>query len=137
MPSRASTPATGWTFLTNHAVTLLAIRDNERVRLSELANIVGVTERTCQRIVNDLVTSGYVNRVRVGRRNAYSLNPNATFRHSAVHHLALRALLDLKIRPAPAIEPASAPPRRRAAQRRSLPGSPAAAPARRRAPKAG
>lgn len=137
MPRPSPSSASHWTFLTNHAVTLFAIRDNARVRIAELATMVGVTERTCQRIVNDLVTSGYVNRVRVGRRNVYSLNQNTSFRHSAVHHVALRALLELKIRPAPTAEAASAPPRRRATQRHTRRGSRAAPPGRHRAPKAG
>ena len=107
-----------WTFLTNHAVALLAIRDNPNARIAELASQVGVTERTCQRLVNDLVDAGYVGRQRVGRRNVYVVNPDTPLRASAVHHVSLRALLDLEIRPA---APRGLPNRARRVQRGAVP----------------
>ena len=38
-------------------------------RLREIATEVGITERSVQTILNDLVAEGYVDRSRVGRRN--------------------------------------------------------------------
>jgi predicted transcriptional regulator len=40
-------------------------------RLREIATEVGITERSVQTILNDLVAEGYVDRSRVGRRNRY------------------------------------------------------------------
>ena len=70
-----------WTFLTNHAHVLLAIAQNPDVRLRELADLVGVTERAAHRIVTDLVEAGYVRRARVGRRNHYEVDGSRSFRH--------------------------------------------------------
>lgn len=72
---------TGWTFLTNHGHVLVAIASNPDVRLSELADLVGIGERAVQSIVNDLVAEGYLTRTRVGRRNTYEVHPDQPFRH--------------------------------------------------------
>ena len=64
----------GWTFLSHHAQVLLCISRDPDARLREIAAAVGITERAVQAIVNDLVTEGYVERTRVGRRNHYAIN---------------------------------------------------------------
>jgi hypothetical protein len=72
---------TGWTFLTNHGHVLVALARDGDLRLRDLASEIGVTERTAQTIVNDLVAAGYVDRVRVGTRSRYSVHPELPFRH--------------------------------------------------------
>jgi predicted transcriptional regulator len=67
-----STPS--WTFLTNHAQVLVCIADDPGVRLREIGERVGITERAAHRIVVDLSTAGYVTRQRNGRRNQYTIN---------------------------------------------------------------
>jgi predicted transcriptional regulator len=68
MPS----PAT-WSFLTNHARVLLCIAQDPGVRLREIGETVGITERAAHRIVGELADAGYVTRRRVGRRNQYTV----------------------------------------------------------------
>ena len=70
-----------WTFLTNHAHVLLCIANDSNVRLRDIAERVGITERAAQRIVGELVDAGYVDRVREGRRNNYRLNAERPLRH--------------------------------------------------------
>ncbi len=70
-----------WTFLTNHAQVLLAITRQPTARMRDIAEAVGITERAAQRIVGDLVAEGYVDRRRVGRRNAYEVREHARLRH--------------------------------------------------------
>jgi predicted DNA-binding transcriptional regulator len=70
-----------WTFLTNHAHVLLTIARHPDMRMREIAAQVGITERAAQRIVGDLVTEGYVSRRKIGRRNEYTVNPEAPLRH--------------------------------------------------------
>jgi len=50
-------------------------------RLRDLSDWIGITERAVQIIVGDLVAEGYLIRVRTGRRNTYTLNPDLPFRH--------------------------------------------------------
>lgn len=70
-----------WTFLTNHAHTLLCIARDPGIRLRDVADRVGVTERAAQRIVSDLVEAGYLDRLREGRRNYYKVKADRPLRH--------------------------------------------------------
>jgi predicted HTH transcriptional regulator len=65
----------GWTFLTRHAQVLLCIADDPAVRLREIGEQVGITERAAHRIVGELVDAGYLTRERRGRRNHYTIRP--------------------------------------------------------------
>ncbi len=65
-----------WSFLTNHARALLFIAAHPDARLREVADSLGVTERTAYGIVADLAESGYVLKERDGRRNRYQVQPH-------------------------------------------------------------
>jgi DNA-binding MarR family transcriptional regulator len=84
-----------WTFLTNHAQVLLSIAQNGDIRLRDVAERVGITERAAQRIVQDLVEAYYLERRRVGRRNHYVINPDIEMRHAAQQGHPVGQLLDL------------------------------------------
>ncbi|MGE0229355.1 MAG: helix-turn-helix transcriptional regulator [Dehalococcoidia bacterium] len=70
-----------WTFLTNHAHVLLCIARDPTVRLRDVAEAVGITERATQRIVQELEAEGYLEHERVGRRNYYRLHQQRPLRH--------------------------------------------------------
>ncbi|WP_158861742.1 helix-turn-helix transcriptional regulator [Leifsonia sp. AG29] len=70
-----------WTFLTNHAHVLLCVAKAPEMRLREIADTVGITERAALRIVTELEEAGYLTRTRDGRRNRYTLNPQMPMRH--------------------------------------------------------
>jgi predicted ArsR family transcriptional regulator len=70
-----------WTFLTNHAHALVCIARDPGLRLRDVAERVGVTERAAQRIVSDLVDAGYLERQKEGRRNAYRVRADRPLRH--------------------------------------------------------
>jgi DNA-binding MarR family transcriptional regulator len=87
--------AHGWTFLTNHAQVLLCIANDTNVRLRDVAETVGITERAAQRIVVDLADAGFVERERRGRRNRYVINEKTEMRHPAQEGYEIGALLEL------------------------------------------
>ena len=66
--------ACGWTFLTNHAQVLVCIARDPGVRLRDIGERVGITERAAHRIVAELADAGYITRQRNGRRNHYTVN---------------------------------------------------------------
>ena len=70
-----------WRFVTNHTQVLLCIARDPDARLREIAETVGITERAVQRIVSDLVESGFVKRERQGRRSTYTLDREVRMRH--------------------------------------------------------
>lgn len=72
-----------WTFLTNHAQVLLCLAETPDIRLRDVADRVGITERATQRILAELVDAGYVTTVRVGRRNSYTVDRQHAMRHTA------------------------------------------------------
>lgn len=78
-----------WTFLTNHAHAMLCIARDPGIRLRDVAERVGVTERAAQRIVSDLVEAGYLDRIREGRRNTYRIKGDRPLRHPVErgHHI--------------------------------------------------
>jgi DNA-binding transcriptional ArsR family regulator len=88
-----------WTFLSNHAYVLLCIAQEPEIRLREVAERVGITQRAVQRIVADLEKAGYLTRAREGRRNRYELHPARPFRHPVVKHHDISLLLDLLLGP--------------------------------------
>ena len=63
-----------WSFLTNHAQVLLCIAHDPRIRLREIGDAVGITERAAHRIVAELADAGYISRERNGRRTDYTIN---------------------------------------------------------------
>ena len=63
-----------WTFLTNHAQVLVCIARDPGVRLRDIGERVGITERAAHRIVVELADAGYIARRRNGRRNHYTIN---------------------------------------------------------------
>ena len=89
-----------WTFLTNHALILLAMRDDPAARIADLAAQAHVTKRTCHRVINDLVADGYATRLLAGGHRVYTVNEHVSLRHPANPHLELSVLLDLNIPPA-------------------------------------
>ena len=57
MSSSERTPS--WRFLSNHTQVLLCLNRNPDARFRDLADSIGITERTAQGIVADLIDTGY------------------------------------------------------------------------------
>ncbi len=91
--AHAAPAARNWTFLTNHAHVLLAIASSPDLRLREIADLVGVTERTAMQIVVDLERDGYLHRERRGRRNHYAVDEELHLRHPLEEHHQISELL--------------------------------------------
>jgi predicted ArsR family transcriptional regulator len=69
----SSDRAPSWSFLTNHAQVLLCIAQDPGIRLRQIGESVGITERAAHRIVVELAAAGYISRRRNGRRNHYTI----------------------------------------------------------------
>jgi uncharacterized membrane protein len=84
-PGMSNESVPSWKFLTNHAHVLVCIANDPGVRLREIGEQVGITERAAHRIVTELGAAGYISRERVGRRNNYTVNG-----HIPVHDVIAR-----------------------------------------------
>lgn len=94
-PRSRPDPDPAWTFLTNHAHVLLCIAREPELRMRDVANLVGITERAVQRIVADLEEAGYLERTRQGRRNRYTVRADLPLRHPVEWHAKVATLLEL------------------------------------------
>ena len=110
MMSAADAPGgkPGWTFLTNHGHVLVCIATDPEIRGRDIATRVGITERAAQAIIADLVSEGYLQRSRVGRRNHYRIDMDRKLRHPLEHSHHIGELLMLAT-PDPDRAPADPP----------------------------
>ncbi len=84
---------TSWTFLTNHTHVLLCLAKEPEMRMRDVAQVVGITERAVQRIVRELEQAGYISRIRLGRRNSYQIRGDLPLRHPVEMHVKVSSLL--------------------------------------------
>jgi len=92
-PAGESNPR--WAFFTNHFLVLACIAAAQDLRVRDIASLVGITERATQAILSDLANDGYVERIRIGRRNRYKVRRGAPFRHSLVQGTTVGEILDI------------------------------------------
>jgi biotin operon repressor len=91
----AGVAAAPWTFLTNHSHVLLTLSADPDLVMREVAARVGITERTVQKIVEDLEAAGVLVSERVGRRKHYRINPKAPLRHPVEAHRTVADIIKL------------------------------------------
>lgn len=91
-----------WTFLTNHAHVLLCLVAHPDIRMRDIAQKIGLTERWVQQIIRELAAAGYISRRRNGRRNEYRVHPQLPLRHPLEAHRSVQDMLELiQLPPAP------------------------------------
>jgi predicted ArsR family transcriptional regulator len=97
MPSKKKTPRpsaeAAWTFLTNHSHVLLCLAADDSLRVRDLAQKVGITERAVLKILADLEAGGVIERERDGRRNRYSVCFDVALRHDIEAHRTVGDLI--------------------------------------------
>lgn len=84
-----------WSFLTNYGLVLTYIGRYPDSTGLEIAQAVGITERAARKIVADLLSEGYIEREKVGRRNRYRLNTVLPLRHPGERAITVGELLGL------------------------------------------
>jgi DNA-binding MarR family transcriptional regulator len=84
-----------FSFLTNHGLVLLCIAEDPQSRMRDIAAHSDITERAAQRIVADLIETGYLTRTREGRRNSYAVRTDLPVALAAQRDIDLGSLLEL------------------------------------------
>lgn len=85
--------ANRWYLLSTHGLVLLAVARAPRARIRDIAAEVGITDRACQRVLNDLTSSGFLSRRRVRRRNEYTVHVAQPMPHPLTESHTLAHLL--------------------------------------------
>lgn len=100
-PPKSTPPRRGaaWTFLSNHAHVLVCLARDPDMRLRDVADLVGLTERGVHRIVTELEDAGVVRRIREGRRNHYEIDPDVALRHPLESARSVGSLLQSLLEP--------------------------------------
>ena len=93
-PAEGDAPAK-WTFLSNHSHVLICLHRDPSLTLREVAQTVGITERSVQRILGELEEAGYLQRERKGLRNTYKFRLSAPLRHPIESHCKIGDLVDM------------------------------------------
>ena len=95
MSSKAGpkTDRQSWTFLSNHTHVLICIAQQPDVRLSDVAQKVGIGERAVHRIVHELIDEGYLSVTKEGRCNVYEIDLEQPLRHPLESHHHIRAVV--------------------------------------------
>ena len=88
-------PLPAWTLITSHGLVLLHVAAHESPTIREMAENLDLTERRIAAIILDLRKAGLVQITRIGRRNHYSLDPKARFRHPYVANIPFASFLEL------------------------------------------
>jgi len=86
-----------WNFLTNHGRALLCIAGDPEVRLRDIADLLGITERRAYGIVSDLTEAGYVVKKKDGRRNRYQIQDHLPLPGSHGRQLAIGEVLEFLV----------------------------------------
>ena len=63
-----------WTFLTNHLLVLASLARDPELRIRDISDLIGITERATVQILSQLEGAGYLTKTRVGRRNHYTVH---------------------------------------------------------------
>ena len=86
-----------WSFLTNHARVLVCIAHDPGLRLRDIADRVGITERSAYGIVTDLTDAGYVVKEKDGRRNRYQVQAHQPLGEATARETSIGEVLDLLV----------------------------------------
>jgi len=93
--------ATGdWTFFSNYAHVLVCLAEDPQARLRDVADRVGITERTAVRLITQLDEASILKRVKDGRRNSYVIDTAKNLRHPIESHCTVGAWLATILGPA-------------------------------------
>jgi hypothetical protein len=92
-----------WMFLTNHLHVLVCLTRDPELRIRDIADLVGITERATVQILSQLEATGYLTKTKVGRRNHYTVHGELPLRHPMHNGRQVGELLRV-------IEPEIAPP---------------------------
>jgi len=84
-----------WTFITNYGLVLLYISRNPQCTMRDMASALGVTERSIQRVLEDLEAEGYVTWQRTGKGNIYEINHSRELKHELTKDSIVGDLLNL------------------------------------------
>ncbi len=74
---------------------LFSIWQSPDIRVREISELVGVTERAVLRIIKELTESGFIVVTKNGRENHYAVTADVNLRHPLEQHRSVTDLLEM------------------------------------------
>ncbi len=84
-----------WNLMATHGIVLFYIAANPDSTMRQMSEALSLTERRIAQVVRDLADAELLNVKRNGRRNSYSVNPDAGFRHPTLSHITLGKFVEV------------------------------------------
>ncbi len=84
-----------WNLMATHGIVLFYIAANPESTMRQMSEALSLTERRIAQVVRDLAEAELLTVVRNGRRNSYSVNPHAGFRHPTLSHITLGKFVEV------------------------------------------
>lgn len=84
-----------WTFLTNHMHVLVVLSRDPELRIRDMAEQIGITQRAVQRILAELIDEGVLKVTKTGRRNRYTIQRRTRLRHPLESRHTVGEMIDL------------------------------------------
>ena len=78
-----------------HGLVLFYIASEPEATMRRVSEALHITERRVAQVIGDLADEGMLRITKAGRRNIYSINPDAGFRHPTLSHLKLGKFIDV------------------------------------------
>jgi DNA-binding transcriptional regulator GbsR (MarR family) len=83
-----------WTLMATHGAVLFYIASNPDSTMRQMSEALGFTERRIAQVVKDLAEADMIVVGKEGRRNSYSVNLDAHFRHPTLSHVKLKRFVE-------------------------------------------
>ena len=90
-----------------HGLVLFAVASVNDRTLRQISEELGLTERRIAQVIRDLADADMLFVTKVGRRNSYSVNCDARFRHPTLSHITLGQFIGIMRDSVPAPLPSS------------------------------
>jgi DNA-binding MarR family transcriptional regulator len=84
-----------WNLMATHGIVLFYIAANPDSTMRQMSEALSLTERRIAQVVRDLSEAELLYVIRNGRRNSYTVNPNAGFRHPTLSHITLGKFVEV------------------------------------------
>lgn len=84
-----------WNLMATHGIVLFYIAANPDSTMRQMSEALSLTERRIAQVVRDLAEEEFLSVTRNGRRNSYTVNPDAQFRHPTLSHVTLGRFVEM------------------------------------------
>jgi hypothetical protein len=92
-----STTPRPWALLSRHGHALIRLAKNPRMRLTDLARELDLTERSVRLLIGSLGRSEFLKIVKAGRNNSYQLDLERELPHPLERQISLNKVIQLAL----------------------------------------